>query len=112
MSLEDAEDLASGNALHEGNTVLVTEQNTDLRGHLTLLRSLRDQLVDLRNTKQHQNHSNRKKSARSESNRRGLTSATAVLTQLGGVLLYGSADDEIPFLRHTVAEPPLDQINH
>jgi hypothetical protein len=30
------------------------------------------------------------------------------LTQLCGVLLYGSADDEMPFLRHRDGEPPLD----
>jgi hypothetical protein len=29
-----------------------------------------------------------------------LTSEAAVLTQLGGVLLYGRAEEEIPFLRH------------
>jgi hypothetical protein len=29
------------------------------------------------------------------------------LTQVGGVLLYGSADEEIPFLRHGATNPPL-----
>jgi hypothetical protein len=28
------------------------------------------------------------------------------LSQVGGVLLYGSADDEIPFLRHGATQPP------
>jgi hypothetical protein len=36
-----------------------------------------------------------------------LTSEAAVLTQVGGVLLYGSADEEIPFLRHGATNPPL-----
>jgi hypothetical protein len=40
-----------------------------------------------------------------------LTSATGVLTQAGAVLLYGSADDEIPFLCNKVTEQPSDQMN-
>jgi hypothetical protein len=47
VSLEDAEDLATSDALNERNTVLVTEEDTDLRRHLTLLRSLRNHLVHL-----------------------------------------------------------------
>ena len=38
---------------------------------------------------------------------KALTSEAAVLSQVGGVLLYGSADDEIPFLRHGATQPPL-----
>jgi hypothetical protein len=47
VGLEDAEDLATSDALDERDTVLVTEQDTDLRRHLTLLRSLRNHLVHL-----------------------------------------------------------------
>lgn len=48
MGLEDAEDLATSDGLDERDTVLVTELDTDLRRHLTLLRRLRDQLLHLR----------------------------------------------------------------
>jgi hypothetical protein len=34
-----------------------------------------------------------------EGEEKSLTSEAAVLSQVGGVLLYGSADDEIPFPR-------------
>ena len=47
MGLKDAEDLAAGDALNKGDTVLVTEQDADLRRHLTLLRRLRDHLLHL-----------------------------------------------------------------
>jgi len=47
MGLEDAEDLAAGDALNKGDTVLVTEQDADLRWHLTLLHRLRDHLLHL-----------------------------------------------------------------
>ena len=100
MGLEDAENLASGDALHEGDTVLVTELNTDLRGHLSLLRSLGDQLIHLHTNQAHKNQPNRE--LNEERGRLSLTSVVVVLTQAGGVLLYGSADDEIPFLRHRV----------
>jgi len=36
------------------------------------------------------------------------TSVVAILSQVGGVLLYGSADDEIPFLRHRDTHMPLE----
>jgi hypothetical protein len=55
MGLEDAENLAPGDALDEGDTVLVTEQNADLRGLLPLLRSLDDQLINLHTDQTHQN---------------------------------------------------------
>lgn len=42
MGLEDAKDLAPGDALDEGDAVLVTEQDADLRRHLALLRGLGD----------------------------------------------------------------------
>ena len=38
---------------------------------------------------------------------KALTSEAAVFSQVGGVLLYGSVDDEIPFLRHGATQPPL-----
>jgi hypothetical protein len=111
MGLEDAENLASGDALDEGDTVLVTEQNADLRGPQTLLRSLGDHLINLRTNQTHQNHSHRNETRRIGERRMfSLTSATGVLTQAGAVLLYGSADDEIPFLRHTDTEQPSDQM--
>jgi hypothetical protein len=47
MGLEDAEDLAAGDALDKGDTVLVTEQDADLRRHLSLLRCLCDHLLHL-----------------------------------------------------------------
>ena len=47
MGLKDAEDLAAGDALNKGDTVLVTEQDADLRRHMTLLRRLRDHLLHL-----------------------------------------------------------------
>jgi hypothetical protein len=47
VGLEDAEDLATSDALDERDTVLVTEQDADLRRHLTLLRSLGNHLVHL-----------------------------------------------------------------
>ena len=53
MGLEDAEDLAPGDALDERNAVLVTEQDADLRRHLALLRGLGDQLVHLLTSQTH-----------------------------------------------------------
>jgi hypothetical protein len=115
MGLEDAEDLAARDALNKGDTVLVTEQDADLRRHLTLLRRLRNHLLHLdKNQHTHQptnqpNNGSRRR-RRMEFDRgeeKALTSAAAVLTQAGGVLLYGSADDEIPFLRHGATKPPL-----
>jgi hypothetical protein len=47
MGLEDAEDLATSDALDERDTVLVTEEDADLRRHLTLLRGLGDHLLHL-----------------------------------------------------------------
>ena len=43
-----------------------------------------------------------------EGEEKALTSEDAVLSQVGGVLLYGSADDEIPFLRHRDTHTPLE----
>ena len=48
MGLEDAEDLAAGDALDEGDSVLVTEHPADLRRHLRLLRGVHDHLLHLR----------------------------------------------------------------
>ena len=42
-----------------------------------------------------------------EGEEKSFTSEAAVLSQVGGVLLYGSADDEIPFLRQGATQPPL-----
>jgi hypothetical protein len=115
MGLEDAEDFAAGDTLDKGDTVLVTEQDADLRRHLSLLRCLCDHLLHLPgdNTRQ------RTKSAFPtitnqttaewngvEGEEKALTSEAAVFSQVGGVLLYGSADDEIPFLRHGATQPP------
>lgn len=47
MTLENAENLASGNALHLSNTVGVTENHADLRRGQTLLRELADILLNL-----------------------------------------------------------------
>jgi len=47
MGLKDAEDLATSNALDERDAVLVTEQDANLRRHLTLLRSLGNHLLHL-----------------------------------------------------------------
>jgi len=47
MGLEDAEDLATSDALDERDTVLVTEEDANLRRHLALLRGLGDHLVHL-----------------------------------------------------------------
>jgi hypothetical protein len=53
MGLEDAEDLAPGDALDERNAMLVTEQDADLRRLLALLRGLGDQFVHLRTSQTH-----------------------------------------------------------
>lgn len=47
MSLEDAQNLAPRDALHLGNPVRVTEDNTDLRRRQTFLRELADVVLDL-----------------------------------------------------------------
>jgi hypothetical protein len=111
MGLEDAEDLAAGDALDEGDSVLVTEHHADLRRHLALLRGLHDHLLHLPRTDAHKPYQNHREKgmeknqieSKNPGDEEALTSAAAVLTQLGGVLLYGIADDEMPFLRpHTV----------
>ena len=120
MGLKDAEDLAAGDARNKGDTVLVTEQDADLRRHLTLLRRLRDHLLHLPGVPKHAstnqisnptNNGSRRHPNGMESTMEGeeksLTSEAAVLSQVGGVLLYGSADDLIPFLRQGATQPPL-----
>jgi ABC-type metal ion transport system substrate-binding protein len=47
MGLEDTEDLATSDGLDKGDTVLVTEEDANLRRHLTLLGSLGDHLLHL-----------------------------------------------------------------
>ena len=47
MGLEDSQNLVSGHNADEGDTVGVTEDNTDLRGSGTLLRELADLVDDL-----------------------------------------------------------------
>ena len=59
MTLENAENLASGDALHLSNSMGVTENHADLRRGETLLRKLADILLNLekQERKSHQNGS-------------------------------------------------------
>jgi len=111
MGLEDAEDLATSDALDERDTVLVTEQDANLRRHLALLRSLGNHLVHLPfhivRARQSTNRIAQIEPLRNEGGKQ-ITSVAAILSQVGGVLLYGSADDEIPFLRHRDTHTPLE----
>jgi len=47
VALEDSQDLVTGDDLDLGDTVAVTEDNTDLRGRGALLRELADLVDDL-----------------------------------------------------------------
>jgi hypothetical protein len=47
VGLEDVKNLATGDALDEGDSVLVTEHNANLRRHLTHLRGLHDHLLHI-----------------------------------------------------------------
>jgi hypothetical protein len=47
VGLEYGEDLATSDTLNQLDTVLVTEEDTDLRRHMTLLRSLRNHVLHL-----------------------------------------------------------------
>ena len=49
LHLEDAQNFRTSDALHLGNTVEITKDNTDLRRSVALLRELADLLCDLGN---------------------------------------------------------------
>lgn len=48
MSLQDTQYLAPGDALHLGNAVRITKDDTNLRGSQTLLGKLADVLINLK----------------------------------------------------------------
>lgn len=48
MTLENAKDLASGDALHLRNSMRITKDDANLRRRQTLLRKLADALLNLK----------------------------------------------------------------
>jgi hypothetical protein len=104
VGLEDVKNLATGDALDEGDSVLVTEHNANLRRHLTHLRGLHDHLLHLQYEPTQRCQNPKIPQIESEAREReekAPTSEAAFLSKLGGILLHGSADDEIPFLHTT-----------
>ena len=115
VSLENTEDLASGDALNLSDTVRVTKNHTDLWWCQTLLGELAYVLLHLyisTTINTHQKWHTNTQITESERERErererewelGFWKSTSwgeILSQLGGVLLYGNAEAEIPLLKN------------
>ena len=98
MSLKNTEDLATSNTLNLGNTMWIPKNHTNLRWSQTLLCKLANTIIHLQKTPNKKNgYSGNKLNQINDDEK--LTSCEVIFNQVGGVRLYGIADEDIPLLK-------------